>query len=84
MMLEMIASNDDIRRQKHPDNGNLVFLELCYRNNEEKLMFLKIFAYVTYVHRSTITPHTFFNRELSKCRSLLIEQNKKKKKKQSI
>ncbi|XP_046745747.1 uncharacterized protein LOC124410993 [Diprion similis] len=64
MMLEMLANEDEIKRQIHPVYGDLVFLELCYRNDDGKLHFSKVFAYITHLHKSKITPHTFFNRDL--------------------
>lgn len=66
MLLEVLASEDDIRRQIHPIYGDLVFLELCYKDEQGTQKFLKVFAYVTQLHRTLITPHTFFNRDLMK------------------
>ncbi|XP_046480902.1 uncharacterized protein Setx [Neodiprion pinetum] len=64
MMLEMLANENEIKNQIHPVYGDLVFLELCYRDDDGKLHFSKVFAYITHMHKSLITPLTFFNREL--------------------
>ncbi|XP_012264614.2 probable helicase senataxin [Athalia rosae] len=64
MMLEVLASNEDIKKQCHPMFGDLVYVELCYKNDEKKQCFLKVFAYITNMIRKAITPNTFFNRDL--------------------
>lgn len=63
LMLEVLATKEDIHRQTCPVFGDLVFFEYV-KNHEKGQTFHKIFAYVTNVHETILTPHTRYNKDL--------------------
>ncbi|XP_024940518.1 probable helicase senataxin isoform X2 [Cephus cinctus] len=63
MMLEVLATKEDIHKQAHPIYGDLVFFELGY-TDKGKHRFHKVFAYVTNVYQTVLTPQTYYNRDL--------------------
>ncbi|XP_012141284.2 putative helicase senataxin isoform X1 [Megachile rotundata] len=63
LMLEVLASKDDIHKQTQPVFGDLVFFEYV-KNHEKGQTFHKIFAYVTNVHETVLTPMTRYNKDL--------------------
>ncbi|XP_016769194.1 helicase sen1 isoform X2 [Apis mellifera] len=66
LMLEVLATKEDIRKQIHPIFGDLIFFE--YVQNHEKSQkskdFRKVFAYVTNTYSTVLTPVTRFNQDL--------------------
>ncbi|CAD1475543.1 unnamed protein product, partial [Heterotrigona itama] len=66
LMLEVLATKDDIRRHIHPMYGDLVFFEYVenHENSQKSKKFHKIFAYVTNVYTTELTPLTRFNKDL--------------------
>lgn len=66
LMLEVLATKEDIKKQIHPIYGDLIFFE--YVQNHEKSQkskdFRKVFAYVTNVYTTVLTPVTRFNQDL--------------------
>lgn len=66
LMLEVLATKEDIRKQIHPIYGDLIFFE--YVQNHEKSQkskdFRKVFAYVTNIYTTVLTPVTRFNQDL--------------------
>ncbi|KOX75801.1 putative helicase senataxin [Melipona quadrifasciata] len=66
LMLEVLVTKDDIRRHIHPVYGDLVFFEYVENreNSQKSKQFHKIFAYVTNVYTTEITPLTRFNKDL--------------------
>ncbi|XP_076178494.1 uncharacterized protein LOC143152358 isoform X1 [Ptiloglossa arizonensis] len=63
LMIEVLATKQDIERQAHPVFGDLVFFEYI-DNQEKRKTFHKVFAYVTDVHQTILTPWTHYNRDL--------------------
>ncbi|OAD53199.1 putative helicase senataxin [Eufriesea mexicana] len=63
LMLEILATEEDIRRQIHPVYGDLVFFEYAQNHNKGQ-SFYKVFAYVTNVYSTVLTPLTRFNKDL--------------------
>ena len=66
LMLEVLATKDDIRRHIHPVYGDLIFFEYVENreNSQKSKKFHKIFAYVTNVYTTELTPFTRFNKDL--------------------
>ncbi|XP_033348254.1 uncharacterized protein LOC117232754 [Bombus vosnesenskii] len=66
LMVEVLATKDDIQKQIHPKYGDLVFFEYVqsHENSQKSKDFRKVFAYVTNVHTTVLTPLTHFNRDL--------------------
>ncbi|KAK1130695.1 hypothetical protein K0M31_018809 [Melipona bicolor] len=66
LMLEVLVTKDDIRRHIHPVYGDLVFFEYVENreNSQKSKQFHKIFAYVSNVYTTEITPLTRFNKDL--------------------
>ncbi|XP_076761672.1 uncharacterized protein LOC143429781 [Xylocopa sonorina] len=63
LMLEVLATDEDMHRQAHPLFGDLVFFECAYNNNKGQA-FRKVFAFVLDLHITVLTPTTRFNRDL--------------------
>ncbi|XP_043514484.1 helicase sen1-like [Frieseomelitta varia] len=66
LMLEVLVTKDDIRRHIHPVYGDLIFFEYVenHENSQKSKKFHKIFAYVTNVYTTELTPLTRFNKDL--------------------
>ncbi|XP_060828879.1 uncharacterized protein LOC132914081 [Bombus pascuorum] len=66
LMVEVLATKDDMQRQIHPKYGDLVFFEYVqnHENSQKSKDFRKVFAYVTKVYTTVLTPLTHFNRDL--------------------
>ncbi|XP_053985855.1 uncharacterized protein LOC128880140 [Hylaeus volcanicus] len=63
LMLEVLTTKQDIQAQAHPAYGDLVFFEYV-KNHERGQTFHKIFAYVTDMHQTILTPWTHYNKDL--------------------
>ncbi|XP_043588324.1 helicase sen1 isoform X2 [Bombus pyrosoma] len=66
LMVEVLATKDDVQRQIHPKYGDLVYFEYVqnHENSQKSKDFRKVFAYVTNVYTTVLTPLTHFNRDL--------------------
>ncbi|KZC15053.1 PREDICTED: probable helicase senataxin [Dufourea novaeangliae] len=64
LMLEVLATKEDVQRKANPQYGNLVFFEYV-RNQEKGQTFHKVFAYVDSVHETILTPWTHYNKDLA-------------------
>ncbi|XP_017790018.1 PREDICTED: probable helicase senataxin [Habropoda laboriosa] len=63
LMLEVLASREEVYKQIHPVYGDLVFFEFV-KNHEKGQTFHQIFAYVVNVYSTVLTPLTRYNKEL--------------------
>ncbi|CAL7938974.1 unnamed protein product [Xylocopa violacea] len=63
LMLEVLATDEDMHKQAHPLFGDLVFFECAYNNNKGQA-FRKVFAFVLDLHITVLTPTTRFNKDL--------------------
>nr|XP_034188053.1 helicase sen1-like isoform X1 [Osmia lignaria] len=64
LMLEVLATKEDIHRQTCPLFGDLVFFEYVKNHEKGQKTFHKIFAYVTNIHETILTPQTRYNKDL--------------------
>ena len=63
LMLEVLITKADLQKQAHPNFGDLVVLEYV-KNHQKGQTFHRVFAYVTQVCQTTITPKTHYNKDL--------------------
>ncbi|XP_076681204.1 putative helicase senataxin isoform X2 [Andrena cerasifolii] len=63
LMLEVLITKADLQKQAHPNFGDLVVLEYA-KNHLKGQTFHRVFAYVTQMYQTTITPKTHYNKDL--------------------
>lgn len=63
LTVEVLVTKENLSKQIHPNYGDLVFFEYV-KNENGKYIFHKIFAYVTNMYLTTITPFTEYNKDL--------------------
>ncbi|XP_066585351.1 uncharacterized protein Setx [Prorops nasuta] len=63
LMIEVLVTSEDLQRQTFPIYGDLVFFEYI-TNVSGSQEFHKVFAYVTNIHQTILSPSTIFNKDL--------------------